>query len=119
MVNQRKALELLWKDTCSIIIRQESQNPINKRIEFGEVPVYENQPCKLSFKTITSTTDNNNAALVTQATKLFLAPEVNIPAGSKITVTHNGKTTDYEKSGEPANFSNHQEIPLELFKGWA
>jgi len=112
-------LELLWKGICTVIIRQESTNPINKRTEFDEVAVYENQPCKLSFERITSTTENNNAALVTQAAKLFISPTVSIPAGSKITVTQNGKTTDYERSGEPAVFTNHQEVPLELFKGWA
>jgi hypothetical protein len=119
MVNSKKALESLWQGTCDVIIRQESTNPINKRIEFTEVSVYSNQPCKLSFKTITSTAENSNAALVTQAAKLFIAPEVNIPAGSKIIVTQNGKETTYEKSGEPAIYSNHQEVSLELFKGWA
>jgi len=118
MVSTRKALEKLWKGICTIVIRQETQNPTNKRIEFNEVPVYENQPCKLSFETIT-TTENNNTALVTQGAKLFIAPEVDIPPGSKIIVTQNGKTAEYEKSGEPAFYSNHQEIRLVLFKGWA
>jgi len=119
MVNIKAALESLWKGTCTIVIREETQNPTNKRIEFNEVPVYENQPCKLSFETITTTKDNNNAELVVQGAKLFIAPEVDIPPGSKITVTQNGKTTEYEKSGEPAVYTNHQEITLELFKGWA
>jgi len=115
----KSALELLWKGTCSVFVRQEKQNPINKRIEFDEVPIYENQPCKLSFKTITSTNESNNAAEVTQVQKLFISNEVNIPAGSKVVVTQNGKTNEYEKSGEPAFYSNHQEITLVLFKGWA
>jgi len=44
---------------------------------------------------------------------------VDIPEGSKITVTQNGVTHDYERSGKPAVYSCHQEVPLELFKEWA
>lgn len=116
---QRTALELLWKGICTITVRQGSQNLTTKRTEFSETMVYQNQPCKLSFTSITSTTENNDAAQVTQATKLFVAPEVNIPPGSKIVVTQNGITNEYEKSGKAAVFTNHQEVPLELFKGWA
>lgn len=118
-MNQRKALELLWKGKCTVIIRRGVQNPVNKRTEFIEETVYEDKPCKLSIETITSTNEKNNAASIKQSSKLFIAPEVDIPAGSKIIVTQNGKTTEYEKSGEPGGFTNHQEIQLELFKGWA
>lgn len=119
MVSTRESLEKLWIGTCTILIRQESQNPVTKRTEFTEVPVYENQPCKLSIETITTTNENSNAAEIIQKVKLFIAPEVDIPPGSKITVTQNGKTADYEKSGEPGLFTNHQEVVLDLFKGWS
>lgn len=119
MVTHRTALESLWKGTCTIAIKQEVKNLINKRTEFTEANVYLNQPCKLSFARITSTSENNDAALVIQGAKLFIAPEINISAGSKITVIQNGKTGVYQQSGEPAIYSNHQEVPLELFKGWA
>lgn len=110
---------MLWKGTCTIYIRQEKQNPVNKRTEFDEIPVYTDEPCKLSFETLTTTAENGTAATVTQKTKLFIAPEIEIPAGSKITVTQNGKTADYEQSGEPGMFTNHQEVMLDLFKGWS
>lgn len=119
MVDTSKALQSLWKGSCTVYVKQEAQDPTTKRITFGESAVYTNQACKLSFEKITDTIENNNAALITQAAKLFISPDVIIPPGSKITVTQNGKTADYEKSGEPAVYSNHQEVPLELFKGWA
>ena len=50
---------------------------------------------------------------------LFIAPEVEIPSGSKITVTQNGKTTDYCRSGESAVYTSHKEIALELFEDYA
>lgn len=50
---------------------------------------------------------------------LYIDPSVDIPEGSKVTVTQNGVTRDYEQSGTPAVYSTHKEIPLELFRGWA
>lgn len=119
MVKQKNALQSLWKGTCKIIVQVEKQNPITKKIEFVEDVVCENEPCKLSYKTLSSTNENNNVAEVRQVPKLFLSNEISVPAGSKITVTQNGKTTDFSKSGEPAIYTYHQEIILELFRGWA
>ena len=56
---------------------------------------------------------------LTQIVKLIISPDVNINPGSKIIVTNNGKITEYKNSGVPATYSNHQEIMLELFDGWA
>lgn len=119
MVNHKQALESMWIGRCSVIVRQERQNPLSKRIEFDEVPIFVNQPCRLSFRTIKQTTDDNIAAEVTQVARLFITNAITIPAGSKLIITQNGKTVDYERSGEPAIYSNHQEIMLVLFKGWA
>jgi hypothetical protein len=113
------ALESLWRGVCTVYIQEETQNTKNKRIEFTEKAIYTDEPCKLSFENITTTVESSNAASVVQKAKLFLAPEVDIPPGSKITVTQNGKTADYEKSGEPATYTYHQEVYLDLFKGWA
>ena len=59
------------------------------------------------------------AAQVAQSVVLYIDPSVDIPEGSKITVTQNGVTRDYERSGKSAVYSCHQEVPLELFKEWA
>jgi hypothetical protein len=49
----------------------------------------------------------------------LIAPEIHVKPGSKLTITQNGVTTEYKNSGEPALFDTHQEIILELFKGWS
>ena len=116
---QKTALESLWKGKCTIYVHDEQKNQTNKRSKFVERAVYTDQPCKLSFETIKQTTENNNATQVMQSVKLFISPDVVIPPGCKITVTQNGKTTDYQSSGEAGVYSYHQEIVLELFKGWA
>jgi hypothetical protein len=119
MVNIGPALEMLYKGTCSVTEYRPKQNPINKRTEHGEVVVYNNIPCRLSFKTIKSSDESSTAAGITQITKLFLSLKYSIKPGSKITVTQDDVTTEYQSSGKPAIYSSHQEIMLELFEGWA
>jgi len=118
LVKARKALETLYTDTCTIIEYQEYQKP-NKSIGHREVQVLENQPCMISFKTSNSTDNTESASALSQIVKVFLAPEINVKAGSKLSITRNGVTTDYKSSGEPALYDTHQEITLELFKGWS
>ena len=87
MVNpaQRRALERLWKDRCTIIGRVKASDPVTKQTKFQEKPLLEDQPCKLSFEKLTST-DGDHAAGKFQNVKLFLSPDVEIPAGCKIVV---------------------------------
>ena len=73
--------------------------------------VLENQPCKLSYKNIVSATEGKVAKLE-QTIKLFISPDIEIKAGSKLII--NDK--EYVRSGESAIYPNHQEIILELFK---
>lgn len=57
--------------------------------------------------------------VVAQAVKLFLSPELTVPPGSKVVVRRSDREFTYTRSGEPGVFSNHQEILLTEFKGWA
>ena len=54
-----------------------------------------------------------------QSVKLFLPSAIVIKEGSKITVSREGREFVYASSGVPALYPTHQEIMLELFKGWA
>lgn len=115
----RKALELLYDGLCDVIEHKKTKKA-DGSTGFSEVVVLEKQPCRLSFKTIYNTEiQNNSAALTKQAVTLFVAPELNIRAGSKVVVTQNDISTAYKSSGTPAAYSTHQEIPLELFERWA
>ncbi|EQE44856.1 hypothetical protein QCA_0963 [Clostridioides difficile CD40] len=66
---------------------------------------------KLSYKNIVSATEGKLAKLE-QTIKLFISPDIEIKAGSKLII--NDK--EYVRSGESAIYPNHQEIILELFK---
>jgi hypothetical protein len=119
MVNIDSVLETLYKGACSITEYRPKLNLVNKRTEHGEVVVYNNIPCRLSFETIKSSDESSTVNSVSQITKLFLSSKYNIKPGSKITVTQNEITTKYQSSGKPAVYSSHQEIILKLFEGWA
>lgn len=117
----RKSIESLYTARCDVIEYQELQDPVTKITKHQEVVVLENLPCKLSYYTPSrgGLDKSESAHEVIQATKLFIAPEIRIKPGSKIIVTLNGITADYERSGEPAIYPTHQEIGLQLFSRWA
>ena len=115
----RKAIESLYKGQCTVSEYQSVNDPVTKITEKQEVAVLTGQPCRLSFKAVTGTTTADGAANITQAVKLFIAPELNIKPGSKLTVMQNGVIADYQSSGQPAVYTHHQEIVLELFKEFA
>ena len=85
----------------------------------GEVILLENQPCHLSKESNTPAEQTASAAQVSQTVKLFIAPDIQIKAGSKITVTQAGITAMYTHSGESTVYDTHQEITLELFERYA
>lgn len=118
MVKTRRAIESLYDGRCTISEYQKAKRE-NGSTGFSETIVYEGISCRLSFKSVNSANSGASAATVTQTIKVFLAPEINVKPGSKMTITQNGVTTAYKSSGKPAVYNTHQEISLELFEGWA
>lgn len=113
--SQRKAIESLYLAVCDIheykSIQDEDSGITTKKL----VLTIAKQPCRLSYKNVYPTDSNRTADTVRQITKLFLAPELTIKAGSLIIVTQHGKTTTYKNSGYPEIHSTHQELIVELF----
>ena len=118
LVKARKAFESMYDGTCTITEYQEYVKE-NKSTGHHEVKVLEGQSCRLSFSTSHATNQTDTAAQLVQTIKVFLAPEIKVAPGSKITITQNGVVGEYKNSGVPAMYDTHQEIMLELFKGWA
>lgn len=119
VVKARKAIESMYEGTCTIIEHQKVKLP-NKSTGFKDIVVLEDIPCRLSFKTITNTNQTETGvSAVVQVTKVFIAPEIKVKPGSKLTITQNDVTTEYKSSGQPAIYTTHQEIELELFERWA
>lgn len=112
----RKALESTYEGRANVIEYQKIKDEWGMT-NFQEVTVLEDQPCKLSFETLNSSS-GDPVATVSQGVKLFLSPDMVIKAGSKIVVTQHGRTTEYSNSGVPAVYPTHQEIMLTLFENW-
>lgn len=117
VVKVRKALEKGYIGTFTVTERQKVTKP-DRTTGFVNVDVLVDQPCRLSFSSSPSASDGDIAE-INQTVKLFFAPEIDVKEGSKITVTQNGITTEYKRSGTPAVYQTHIEILLELFRGWA
>mgnify|MGYP000058423189 FL=1 len=115
----RKAMEATYSGVLTVTERRKVRNEQTKLTSVEDVVVLLNQPCKLSFESVAPVQQSETAAAVSQTVKLFLAPDVMISPGSKLTITQNGVTGDYTRSGVAAVYPTHQEIMLELFERWS
>lgn len=115
----KKAVQNLWTGKATITVREGAFDERTGRTEPVEHVTASDLSCRISFATVKSTESDEEAARVVQTVTLYIDPSVVIPEGSKITVTQKGVTRDYERSGTPAVYSVHQEVPLELWEGWA
>lgn len=112
------AIKSLWLGVCTVTVRRNETNEETGRTAADEIDTCTNEPCRISFDTVTTPELTDSAYKTAQRITLFIDPSVQIPPGSKITVTQNGITGIYEQSGVPAVYTNHKEVPLEIFKGW-
>lgn len=120
----KAAVESLYSGTCTVTVSVPTFDEITKQTSNTETTILSDQPCRLSFISAppsdklvaTSQTlihsDTPRAHFVAQQIKLFIDPSLDIPPGSKISVTQNGVTSLFKSSGAPAVYSSHQEIEL-------
>lgn len=121
LVRARKAIESAYIGICDVIEYMDIESSGSRFTKKEEAAIYTGIPCRLSYSRYNQmypAVPSDTAASVSQLVKLFLAPEIIIKSGSKIIVTQNGATTAYRSSGAPSYYSTHQEIALELFRGW-
>lgn len=110
-------LARLWVDKCTIYEYKNVTDPFTYQTYQKEVPVLENEPCRLSYNREQATDISNGAAVVSQSITLFIRPDLEIKSGSVIEITRHGmnESVKYKGSGQPAVYCNHQEIVLELY----
>ena len=114
----KKAIQSLWTGVCNIFGFKDVEDKYGATTH-TEVTLFENLPCRLSFKNISQTNQTESFAVSSQVVKLFIAPDVYVPPSSVIEVTQNGITRKYKHLGISAVYTNHQEIVLEAYKGSA
>ncbi len=116
----RKRVENLYTGFCSVYVLDTVRDPDTKQSKQSERLLFENQPCRISYESNSTTLKTNDTVYEKpQSLKLFIAPELNIKAGSKIIVNQNGRTETYKSSGIPRMYITHQEIALEVFERWS
>jgi hypothetical protein len=107
----KSAVEKLYTDRCTVYGFTEVTKA-NGSTGFELAALHSDIPCRLSFQTIANTDQTSKADLIIQVAKLFVSPNIEIKAGSRIDVLRGGETMKYKSSGKPAVYATHQEIVL-------
>ncbi len=107
---ERRAIENTYTDTCTVTsFIKVTENGMTKN---KPAILYEGTPCALSQKTNRYTKQTDTVNHIVYDAKLFIAPELDIPAGCEITVTRYERVFKYVSTGEPFVYATHQEIML-------
>jgi hypothetical protein len=114
VVKVRKAIETMYDSTCTVIVHEEYEKP-NGATGFRDVTILEDAPCHVQYSSVPSAEQGDAVASVSQEIRLFISPDEEIPAGSKIVVD----SVEYAHSGVSAKYATHQEIVLKLFERWS
>lgn len=123
----RRKIEKLYTDRATIYCYQEVKDPNSKTTKLVPMPVYSDQPCRISQKALGRNGQTEAQNDILYETKLFIAPEVEILQGDMLEVTRGRMTaagwepiaaTRKYSAGEPFIYHAHQEVSLER-KEWA
>lgn len=113
MQQERKWLEQTY-DGVMTVTGSRKETIEGETVVTPDAVLYESQPCALSRKEDTKTVQTEASGAVAYAAKLFCAPELNIPPGSRITVMQYGQTRNFMYSGEAFFYPTHQELTVQV-----
>ncbi len=109
----RAAIESLYEDRATISRYIETKVGSGAtKLSKDPVPVYADQPCRISQKALGTNDQTEAQNNVRYETKLFIAPELEIKQGDLIDIARGSVTRSYT-AGEPFPYWSHQEISLE------
>lgn len=114
----RKAIESRYESTCSVYVYGDVFDEATKQTRRERKLLIENQPCRLSYQTqafaslVSSQSDGVPSTY--QSTKIFMAPELDIPENSEIEVNWQGRLLKFKRSSVPVIHTNHQEVMVEV-----
>ncbi|WP_023987539.1 hypothetical protein [Paenibacillus polymyxa] len=109
---ERMLLEMTYTGVCRVEGQTTYKDPVTGVERPRKGVIFDNQPCALSQASLPSAqqTDTNND--VAYDGKLFIAPDISIPSGSRIFVTQDGMNYEFQQSGEPFIYPTHQEVKM-------
>ena len=105
---ERAAIEQTYDAVCTIT--RQSAEEVDGIARGTETVVAENVPCALSKGGDSSAVDL--AGVISDSRVLFIAPEADIKAGDRVTVTLYGRTETLDVVGIPLLYATHQEVDL-------
>jgi len=109
----RRSIERLYDDRVTIRRFVEIEKPSGETALSKEpVPIYEEQPCRISQKSLAVNGQTEAQNNISYETKLFISPDVEIRQGDQILVSRQGVVRTYT-AGEPFLYPTHQEISLQ------
>jgi hypothetical protein len=109
-------LARLWTGRATIYEYQHVTDPETYQTTMQLTPVLVDEPCRISYNQEHATDIQSGAAVVSQSIVLFIRPDLVIKPGSVIDITQNGVTERYKGSGQPAVYTKHQQITLQLYE---
>lgn len=110
----RKQWESLYEGTCDIYTYQQSYNADRHCLSSEKVLAVEGVPCRCALPGSGYGYESKTVSKLEQDIRLYLAPEVDIPAGSEITVTQANWKAVFKSSGTPRKYVTHQEVALRV-----
>lgn len=105
---ERAAVEQTYDAVCTIT-RQFAED-VDGIARGTETVIAENVPCALSKGGDSSAVDL--AGVISDSRVLFIAPETDVKAGDRVTVTLYGRTETLDVVGVPLLYATHQEVTL-------
>jgi hypothetical protein len=116
----RRQVERMYDDRVTISRYSDVKDPATKETKQVPLPIYEDQPCKLSQTGLPRNGQTEDANNINYDAKLFIAPELEIKQGDLIAVTRaaTGRTETYTAGQPYPPYKSHQEVILTT-KEWA
>lgn len=112
MVGLRSIIEGTYRGEMTVYRRYAKVE--KGRTVFREMAAYTGVPCALSrggsVRRQGTALRQGAVAEVSYDAKVFLSPEVVVPAGCRVVVTQDGATRNFLVSGEATVYPTHQEI---------
>lgn len=105
----RASLEALYRDMAVFFVESvmEDENGVLKSVEEQSEPF----PCRLLYESRQVVAVDGVPEMV-EDVRLFFAPEIEIPAGAKVDVSHFGRALRFKSASRTASYGTHAEIAL-------
>lgn len=112
---KRETIESIYDHTMTVYDIRDEYNPVTGFNEPMEIPIIENEPCRISSQTV-DPTDNNPKGYIKKV-NLICAPELDIPIGCRIEVDfYCGRHDQYRQVSPAKHFSDHQTLTMRKWR---